>query len=159
MTQVRWEVWRRLYALADDPVRQKLNEQYARIEEFYEEVTKMPVSLDWSHENFNAYNPCRHSERASLTARALATLEEIRLVTVQWNIEPHRSNSVHSYIVEAMGAWRVELSEPWKQRVCEIGNPKQPRRDLRRQVGRYPLILTKKSSLHHACELATAYVK
>ena len=88
MTQVRWEVWRRLYALADDPVRQKLNEQYARIEEFYEEVTKMPVSLDWSHENFNAYNPCRHSERASLTARALATLEEIRLVTVQWNIAP-----------------------------------------------------------------------
>ena len=88
MTQVRWEVWRRLYALADDPVRQKLDEQYARIEEFYAEVTKMPVSLDWSHENFNAYNPCRHSERASLTARALATLEEIRLVTVQWNIEP-----------------------------------------------------------------------
>ena len=61
MTQVRWEVWRRLYALADEAVRQKLNEQYARIEEFYEEVTKMLVSLDWSHENFNAYNPCRHS--------------------------------------------------------------------------------------------------
>ena len=51
----------------------------------------MPVSPDWSHENFNVYNPCRHSDRASVAARALATLEEIRLVTVQWNIRPLES--------------------------------------------------------------------
>ena len=81
-------MWRRLYALADEPVRQRLDEQYAEIEKFYAEVTQMRVSLDWSHEDFNVYNPCRYSERASLTGRALATLEEIRLVTVQWNTEP-----------------------------------------------------------------------